>query len=92
MSILAWIVVGIVAGWLAERLTGRSHGLLTNLIVGIVGAIVGGFLFSTLLGFEYARGLNLASILVATVGRRGVPVPARPRARRRRSSYERPTY
>jgi uncharacterized membrane protein YeaQ/YmgE (transglycosylase-associated protein family) len=41
---------------------------LTNLIVGIVGAIVGGFLISTLLGFEYTRGLNLASIVVATVG------------------------
>jgi uncharacterized membrane protein YeaQ/YmgE (transglycosylase-associated protein family) len=68
VSILAWIVVGIVAGWLAERLTGRSHGLLTNLVVGIVGAFVGGFLFSTLLGFDYQRGLNLASILVATVG------------------------
>lgn len=68
MSIIAWLIVGIVAGWLAERITGRSHGLLTNLIVGIIGAMVGGFLFSTVLGFEYRSGLNLASILVATVG------------------------
>src|SRR4029453_15555942 len=68
MSILAWIVVGIIAGWLAERITGRNHGLLTNLIVGIVGAFLGGFIFSSLLGFRYEEGFNLPSIVVATVG------------------------
>ena len=68
MSIIAWIVVGIIAGWLAERITGRNHGLLMNLVVGIIGAFVGGFLFSSLLGFQYAEGFNLPSIVVATVG------------------------
>jgi uncharacterized membrane protein YeaQ/YmgE (transglycosylase-associated protein family) len=68
MSILAWIVVGLIAGWLAERITGRNHGLLTNLIVGIVGAFVGGFLISSLLGFRYEEGFNLPSIVVATLG------------------------
>ena len=68
MSILAWIVVGIVAGWLAEQITGRQHGLITNLVVGVIGALVGGFVFSSLLGFSYDRGLNLATIVVATVG------------------------
>jgi uncharacterized membrane protein YeaQ/YmgE (transglycosylase-associated protein family) len=68
MSILAWIVVGVIAGWLAERITGRNHGLLTNLLVGIVGAILGGFIFSSLLGFRYEEGFNLPSIVVATVG------------------------
>ncbi len=68
MSIIAWIIVGLIAGWLAEQITGRDQGLLTNLLVGIVGAFVGGFLFSTLLGFEYRQGFNLASIIVATVG------------------------
>ena len=68
MSILAWIVVGLIAGWLAERITGRNHGLLMNLIVGIVGAFIGGFIFSSLLGFQYAEGFNLPSIVVATVG------------------------
>ena len=67
MSILAWIVVGLIAGWIAEQITGREHGLLTNLLVGVIGAFVGGFLFSTLLGFEYREGFNIASI-VATVG------------------------
>jgi uncharacterized membrane protein YeaQ/YmgE (transglycosylase-associated protein family) len=68
VSILAWIVVGLIAGWIAEQITGREHGLLTNLLVGIIGAFVGGFLFSTLLGFEYREGFNIASIVVATVG------------------------
>ena len=68
MSILGWIIVGLIAGWLAEQITGRNQGLLTNLLVGIIGAFIGGFLFSTLLGFEYRQGFNLASILVATVG------------------------
>jgi uncharacterized membrane protein YeaQ/YmgE (transglycosylase-associated protein family) len=68
MSFLAWIVVGIIAGWLAERIAGRSHGLLTNLFVGIVGALLGGFIFSSLLGFRYEEGFKVPSIVVATVG------------------------
>ena len=75
MSILAWIVVGIIAGWLAERITGRNHGLLTNLLVGIVGAFLGGFIFSSLLGFRYEEGFNLPSI-------------ARSRQPRRRSTLQ----
>jgi len=61
-------VVGILAGWPAERITGRNHRLLINLIVGIIGAFIGGFLISSLLGFHYAEGLNLPSNLVATLG------------------------
>ena len=68
VSIIGAIVVGILAGWIAERITGRNHGLLTNLIVGVVGAFIGGFLVSSLLGFRYAEGFNLPSILVATMG------------------------
>ena len=68
MNILACIVVGVIAGWLAERLMGRDHGLIMNLVVGIIGAFVGGFLITTLLGLSYNEGLNLASIAVATLG------------------------
>ena len=68
MSIIAWIVVGLIAGWIAERIMGRNQGLLTNLVVGVIGAMVGGFIFSSILGFQYNQGLNLASIVVATVG------------------------
>ena len=68
MSILAWIGVGIIAGWLAEKITRSNHGLLTNLIVGIIGAFIGGFLVSQLFGYRYVEGFNLPSILVATLG------------------------
>lgn len=68
VNFIACIVVGILAGWIAERITGRNHGLVTNLIVGVIGAFIGGFLVSSLLGFEYAEGFNLPSILVATIG------------------------
>ncbi len=68
MTIIACIVVGVVAGWIAERLMGRDHGLITNLIVGIVGAMIGGFLTTTLLGLRYDEGFNLATVGVATLG------------------------
>lgn len=68
MNIIACIIVGIIAGWLAERIMGRNHGLIMNLIVGIVGALIGGFLTTRLLGLRYDEGVNLASIAVATLG------------------------
>jgi uncharacterized membrane protein YeaQ/YmgE (transglycosylase-associated protein family) len=68
VGILSWIVVGIIAGWIAENITGRRHGLFTNFLVGIVGAFIGGVIFSSILGFRYVEGFNLPSIVVATVG------------------------
>ena len=68
MSILAWIVVGLIAGWLAELVMGGGFGLLGTIVLGIVGALVGGFVFSVLLGGPSVSGLNLESILVAFVG------------------------
>lgn len=68
MNILSCIIVGIIAGWLAERIMGRDHGLLTNLVVGIVGALIGGFLMTSLLGLRYDEGFNLPSVAVATLG------------------------
>lgn len=68
MNFLAYIAVGIIAGWLAEKVTGRNHGLLMNLLVGVIGASIGGFLASSVLGFHYVEGFNLATILVATSG------------------------
>ena len=45
MGVLAWILIGLIAGWLASRITGTPGGLIRNLIVGLVGSLFGGFLF-----------------------------------------------
>ena len=67
LGIIGWLVIGIVAGWLAEKVMGRSHGLVTNLIVGVIGALIGGFLANNLLGID-ASGNWIVGIIVATVG------------------------
>ncbi len=48
MGVLAWIVIGLVAGWLAAKIVNAPHGLIRNLIVGLIGSLVGGFLFDKL--------------------------------------------
>ena len=70
MGILAWIVVGLIAGWLASQvMRGGGYGLIGDIIVGIVGALIGGFLASTLLNIPDAMtGINITSILVAFIG------------------------
>ena len=68
MSILAWVVLGLVAGFIASKLVSRSGGsLVVDLVLGIIGAVVGGFLFNQL-GSAGVTGFNLYSLLVATVG------------------------
>jgi len=69
MSILAWIVVGIIAGWLAKMMIPGEGpmGVLGDLVIGVVGAIVGGWLFGYF-GHPGVTGLNFGSILVAFVG------------------------
>ena len=65
-GIIAWILIGLVAGWLASTIMKRRGGLLMNVLLGLVGSIIGGVLFS-LLGLEGGDNI-LGSILVATVG------------------------
>lgn len=67
MSILGWIILGGLAGWVASLLTREEGSLLKNIIVGIIGAFVGGFVF-TALGGSDITGFNLYSFLVALVG------------------------
>ncbi|CAN5357204.1 MAG: GlsB/YeaQ/YmgE family stress response membrane protein [Chloroflexia bacterium] len=69
MSIIAWLVLGALAGWLASIVTGRNDqmGCITNIAAGIVGAFVGGLIMSQL-GGDGVTGFNLYSILVAFVG------------------------
>ena len=67
LGIIGWIVIGIVAGWLAEKVMGRNHGLVTNLIVGVVGALLGGWIAGNLLGMPVG-GFNIVTLLVAFGG------------------------
>lgn len=65
VSIVGAVVIGILAGWIAEQVTGRDHGLATNLVVGIIGAFLGAVIASALnIGFAGFWG----SLIVSTVG------------------------
>ena len=69
MGILAWLVVGLLAGWLASLVMGSGYGLIGDIILGIIGALLGGFLAQKVLGIADAvNGINLLSIVVAFVG------------------------
>lgn len=68
MTLLTWLVVGAVAGFLASVLMGTREGLITMVVLGIVGAIVGGWVASDLLHVADVTGVNATSIVVATIG------------------------
>ena len=68
MSIFAWIVLGLIAGWIGSKIVNRrGEGFFLDIVLGVVGALVGGFLFS-LVGAEGVSGLNLYSLFVAIIG------------------------
>lgn len=69
MSILAWIVLGGIAGWIASLImrTDAEQGIFMNIVVGIVGALIGGFIVR-LFGGEGVDGFSLYSLLVAVLG------------------------
>jgi uncharacterized membrane protein YeaQ/YmgE (transglycosylase-associated protein family) len=66
VGIIGAIVIGIFAGWIAEKVMKRNQGLLTNLIVGIVGALIGGFLATNVLHISF--GGWIGSLVVSTIG------------------------
>jgi len=70
MGILSWIIVGIIAGWLAGLvMRGGGYGILGNMVLGIVGALVGGFLASNLFGVaDPIGGFDLTTLIVAFLG------------------------
>jgi uncharacterized membrane protein YeaQ/YmgE (transglycosylase-associated protein family) len=68
MTIIAWIILGLVAGFMASKIINKSgDGVLVDIGLGVVGAIVGGWLFNTF-GMAGVSGLNLYSLLVAVLG------------------------
>lgn len=68
MSFLAWIVLGLIAGFIGSKIVNNSgQGLVVDILLGVVGAVVGGFLFNQF-GQPGVSGVNLYSLLVAVVG------------------------
>lgn len=67
-TIIAWIIIGIIAGWIAEKIMGRNDSLGMNLIIGIIGAVVGGWIIRALFGPGAAAGGWIWSIIVAVIG------------------------
>ena len=68
MSIIGWIVLGLVAGFIASKIVNKTgEGLILDILLGIAGAFVGGFLFTSF-GHEGVNGFNLYSMFVAVVG------------------------
>jgi uncharacterized membrane protein YeaQ/YmgE (transglycosylase-associated protein family) len=68
MGILAWIIVGLIAGYIGSRIVNKAgEGLVRDIILGVVGGLVGGFIFEKL-GHAGVTGVNLYSIFVATIG------------------------
>ena len=68
MGFLAWIVVGAIAGFLANQIMGSREGLLMTVVLGIVGGLVGGFIATSVLKMGSVNGINLESIAIATLG------------------------
>ncbi len=69
MSLIIWLLLGLVAGWIANLvMSGGRGGLLADLLLGIVGAFVGGWLGSLLLNSDVVTGFNLTSILFSVIG------------------------
>ena len=72
MSILAWIIVGVVAGFLAKLVMPGTRdepsGFLGTMLLGIVGAVIGGWVWNLFLNRQGATGIDIGSIFVAFVG------------------------
>jgi uncharacterized membrane protein YeaQ/YmgE (transglycosylase-associated protein family) len=68
MSIIAWIILGLIAGFIASKIVNRTgEGAILDVLLGIGGAVVGGWLFH-IFGMSGVTGLNLYSMVVATIG------------------------
>ena len=69
MSIIAWIVLGLVAGWLAGMvMRGGGYGIIGDIVLGILGAIIGGWITGAVLGADLVNGFNVISVIVAVIG------------------------
>lgn len=68
LHIIAWLIVGLIAGWIAGKLVeGHGFGILGDMVVGIIGAFIGGFVGTALFGWG-VTGLNLGTIILSVIG------------------------
>lgn len=74
MGILAWLVFGALAGWVASMIAGTNdrQGCITNIIIGVIGAFIGGFVIEFATGNEFNFAWNLRSFIVAVIGAVGL--------------------
>ena len=68
MGFIAWVIVGAIAGFLANHLVGSHEGLILTVVLGIVGGLVGGFVATSLLHVGSVNAVNVESIVIATLG------------------------
>jgi uncharacterized membrane protein YeaQ/YmgE (transglycosylase-associated protein family) len=69
MGLFSWIILGLIAGFIASKILNRTgSGLIVDLVLGIVGALVGGFIFSGIFGMRGVTGVNIWSIIVSVIG------------------------
>ena len=68
MGIISWIVLGAIAGFIANMLMGNRDGVIMTIVLGIVGALVGGFLAASVLHKGDVTGINIESIVIAVIG------------------------
>lgn len=68
MSVIGWIILGLIAGWIGSKIVNKSgQGMLMDIVLGIVGAVVGGLIFS-FFGASGVTGVNIYSLIVAVIG------------------------
>jgi uncharacterized membrane protein YeaQ/YmgE (transglycosylase-associated protein family) len=69
MSVIAWLILGLISGFIASKVVNKSgEGLILDIVLGVIGAFVGGFLATRLFGASDVSGLNLYSIFVSVIG------------------------
>ncbi len=69
MGIISWIILGLIAGWIASKIVNKTgSGITMDIALGVVGAIVGGFIASAVLGMNGVTGVNIWSIIISVIG------------------------
>ena len=69
MTIIGWLILGLIAGFIASKIVNKSgEGIFLDIVLGIAGAFVGGFIFTSVLGNDGVTGFNLYSMFVAVIG------------------------